>query len=94
MKNLTNLGITYQRLGNLARAAELYQQALLYYQEFNDQQGEANLYWSLGLVYAGQGDLPRAIASMQMLVDYENATSQPNAAQHAGQVEELRRKIL
>jgi tetratricopeptide (TPR) repeat protein len=94
VKNLTNLGITYQRLGDLARSAELYQQALLYYQELNDQQGEANLYWSLGLVYAGQGDLPRAIASMQMLVDYENATSQPNAAQHAAQVEELRRKSV
>jgi tetratricopeptide (TPR) repeat protein len=94
VKNLTNLGITYQRLGDLARSVELYQQALLFYQEFNDQQGEANLYWSLGLAYAGQGDLPRAVASMQMLVDYENATGQPNAAQHAAQVEELRKKIL
>jgi tetratricopeptide (TPR) repeat protein len=94
VKHLTNLGITYQRLGDLGRSAELYQQALLFYQELNDQQGEANLYWSLGLVYAGQGDVPRAIASMQMLVDYENATGQPNAEQHAGQVEELRRKIL
>jgi tetratricopeptide (TPR) repeat protein len=92
VKNLTNLGITYQRLGDLARSAELYQQALLYYQELNDQQGEANLYWSLGLVYAGQGDLPRAIANMQMLVDYENATGQSNAEQHAAQVEELRRR--
>ena len=92
VKNLTNLGITYQRLGDLARSAELYQQALLYHQELNDQQGEANLYWSLGLVYAGQGDLPRAIASMQMLVDYENATGQTNATQHAAQVEELRNK--
>jgi tetratricopeptide (TPR) repeat protein len=92
VKNLTNLGITYQRLGDLARSAELYQQALLYHQELNDQQGEANLYWNLGLVYAGEGDLPRAIASMQMLVDYENATGQANATQHAAQVEELRKK--
>ncbi len=92
VKNLTNLGLVYQRLGDLARSAELYQQALLYHQEINDQQGEVNLYWNLGLVYAGQGDLPRAIASMQMLVDYENATGQTNAAQHATQVEELRKK--
>jgi len=92
VKNLTNLGLVYQRLGDLARSAELYQQALLYHQEINDQQGEVNLYWTLGLVYAGQGDLPRAIASMQMLVDYENATGQTNAAQHAAQVEELRKK--
>ncbi len=92
VKNLTNLGLVYQHLGDLARSAELYQQALLYHQEINDQQGEVNLYWNLGLVYAGQGDLPRAIASMQMLVDYENATGQTNAAQHAAQVEELRKK--
>jgi hypothetical protein len=44
-------------------------------------------------VYAGQGDLPRAIASMQLLVDFENATGQGNAVQHAAQVEELRKKI-
>lgn len=92
VKNLTNLGLVYQRLGDLARSAELYQQALLYHQEINDQQGEVNLYWNLGLVYAGQGDLPRAIASMQMLVDYENATGQTNAVQHAAQVEELRKQ--
>ena len=92
VKNLTNLGLAYQRLGDLAHSAELYQQALVNDQELNDQQGEANLYWNLGLVYAGQGDLPRAIASMQMLVDYENATGQANAAQHAAQVEELRKK--
>jgi tetratricopeptide (TPR) repeat protein len=90
---LRALGVTHFKQGTPAVTAVCFKQALLYNQELNDQQGQANLYWNLGLVYAWQGDLPRAIASLQMLVDYENATGQFNAVQHASQVEEMRKRV-
>ncbi|HQP61867.1 MAG TPA: hypothetical protein PKX41_11725, partial [Anaerolineaceae bacterium] len=68
-------------------------EALKIMRKIGDRRGEGNASWNLGLIDEKQGDLVRAVALMQVLVDYERAIGHPDAEKHAARVEEIRRPM-
>ena len=59
---LGNLGLVYRNLGELDKAAQYHEQALVIHRELGVRQGEAQNLGNLGLVYAQQGDKEKALA--------------------------------
>ena len=58
---LNNLGAAYYSLGQVERAIEFYEQALVISREIGDRRGEGNRLGNLGLAYAALGQVERAI---------------------------------
>jgi hypothetical protein len=54
---------------------------------------ESDTTWNLGLHYEEVGDLERAIALMQVRVDYERFVGNTEAEAHAAKVEALRARL-
>jgi len=57
--------------------------------EIGHRQGEAIASWNLGLSYEQLGESERAIAAMQVRVDYERAINHPDAEETAAHVEAI-----
>ena len=58
---LSNLGITYARLGDTRRAIQYFEQALLIAREIGDRRAEGSALGNLGLAYARLGENHRSI---------------------------------
>jgi len=58
--NLTNLGNAYWHLGQVAKAAEYYEQALAIAREIGDRRGEGVDLGNLGLAYSDLGQVTKA----------------------------------
>ncbi len=91
--SLSYLGNAYASLGEHQRAIDFYLQALAIARELGDRGEEARVSWSLGEALEELGDLRGAVEAMQLRVDYERETEDPEAEAHAARVAELRRRI-
>lgn len=60
--------------------------------ETNGRYSEGDISWALGLHHRKAGELDRAIALMQVRVDYERLVGNTEAELHAAQVDALRRR--
>ena len=58
-----------------------------------ERRGEANASWNLGLALEKQGELARAVQSMQVCVDYEREFGHPDAEANAAHVQEIRARL-
>ncbi len=63
---LNNLGNSYYRLGEIKKAIEYYEQALLISREVSDRHGEASWLFNLGIIYLQFVDLTKAIEFLKM----------------------------
>jgi tetratricopeptide (TPR) repeat protein len=86
---LGSMGNAYAALGDPRRAVELYEQRLQMAREIDDRRGEAVASWNLGEQYEALGELDKAIAAMQVCVDFERAMGHPDAEKDAVRVAEL-----
>lgn len=59
--DLNNLGLAYQRLGNIKLALQNYSASLKILEETGDKYGMAYCFNNLGFVYYGQGDFEKAL---------------------------------
>jgi tetratricopeptide (TPR) repeat protein len=59
--HLGNLGLAYADLGQVEKAIDHYQQALVIAREIGDRRGEGNALGNLGLAYADLGQVDKAI---------------------------------
>jgi tetratricopeptide (TPR) repeat protein len=80
-------------LGDVARAIECYEQALTIDRQLGERSAEATDSWNLGLLYERQGDLQRAIAFIQVYVDFAYAVNHPDADSDAQWLAALRRRL-
>jgi CHAT domain-containing protein len=71
---LSNIGETYSSLGDLTKAKEYQQQALIIWRELGDQRGQSQAATALGYCYANLDESTRAIES------YNEAISSARAA--------------
>ncbi len=90
---LSNLGAAYVAIGDVHNAVKFYEQALAIKRKMGDRRGEVLASWNLGLAYEKQGDLKKAIAAMQIYVDYERDIGHPDAEQDAALIEQLRARL-
>ncbi|NJL56521.1 tetratricopeptide repeat protein [bacterium] len=79
--DLGNLGIAYERLGDIPQAIAYYEQALELARAIGDRQGEANDCWNLGTLYEQQGDLAQAAQLMQVAAEFYTAIGHAQYAQ-------------
>ncbi len=91
---LGNLGLAYAALGDARQAITLYDQRLVIARALGDRQGEARGSWNLGLALEKQGDLARAVAAMQVCVDFEQEIGHPDAKQHAARLAQVRQRLM
>ncbi len=80
-------------MGNLQQAIASYEQQLFIAREIGDREEEAIASWNLGLTYEQQGDLTRAVALMQLLVDFEREVGHANAEKDAEELEKVRQRL-
>jgi len=59
--DLGNLGIAYRHLGQVEKAIEYYEQALVISKEIGDRRGEGNRLGNLGNAYSDLGQVEKAI---------------------------------
>ena len=62
---LGTVGLSHHRLGEVQKAIEYYEQALVIAREIGDRQGEGDALGSLGLAYASLGELQKATSLLQ-----------------------------
>lgn len=60
-RDLGNLGIAYENLGEVHRGIQFYEQALVIHREQGDRRGEFSNLCNLGIAYATLGETRRAI---------------------------------
>ena len=70
---LGNLGLAYRDLGQVEKAIDYHQQALVIHQEIGYRQGQANQLGNLGLAYSDLGQVEKAIDYHQqaLVIDQE-----------------------
>ena len=90
---LANLGLALMELEDTRRAIDYYSQAVDLFGELGDRASRARHAWMLGMLLQRNGNLGRAAEVMQLAVDFEKETGAPGAAEHAAQVERLRRTV-
>ena len=74
------LGTAYAGLGEVEKAIEHYQEALVISRETGDRRGEANSLGNLGTAYEKLGDLVRAVDHWRQALDIFVAIRSPHAA--------------
>jgi tetratricopeptide (TPR) repeat protein len=87
---LSYLGDVYVSLGDTHRAWECYTQSCDLLRQIGDRYYEAIVCWSMGEMLAGQREYARAAELMQVLVDYERASSHADGEHHAMVLEQVR----
>ena len=75
---LDNLGGVYLGLGQPQRALEYYQQALTISREVGDRGGEAVTRYNIAMIYRGRGELDRAIAELEQVVELDRQVDHPD----------------
>lgn len=90
---LGNLGLAYDKLGEVQQAIAYYEQVVAIMREIGDRDGEATVCWNLGLALEQEGDLARAVEYMQVRVDYRREIGHPDAEKDAAYVEEVRGRL-
>jgi tetratricopeptide (TPR) repeat protein len=89
---LSNLGLAYRDLGQMEKAIDCYEQALVIARDIGDRHGEAIQCWNLGLLYE-ESDPARAAELTSVLVSYEREIGHPDAQTHAEQVARIRTRV-
>jgi len=89
---LARLGQICAQQGQFLPAQDYYEQALHCAQAHAAEATAAAISWDLGLLLAQQGQFQEAAARMQVRVDWERATGQPEAPAHAAQVATIRQQ--
>jgi tetratricopeptide (TPR) repeat protein len=90
---LGNFGLIYYCTGDHYRAFNCYEQAITIDKAIGNQEGVARHSWNLGLLYEQQGDLARAVALMQVWVDFLHQIGHADAEQDAAQLDQVRQKL-
>lgn len=80
---LIDIGKTQRIQGDLVCAVEHLSQALALAEESGYRMEAARASWNLGLAYAQQGELSRALAALQVRVDYEREIGHTRADEDA-----------
>ena len=91
--HLGNLGTAYRALGQVERAIEFHEQALVIAREIGDRRGEAICSWNLGLL-CEESDPARAAELMQVCIDYEREIGHPDAEVDAQRVHAIRARLV
>ena len=78
---LGNLGVVHAALGDLRKAIEYYEQALVIDREIGDRRGEGNALFNSARVLDSLGNRPEAIARAAAALAIFEAIESPNAAQ-------------
>ena len=76
---LTNLGVAYSALGQVARAIDFYQQALAIRREIGDHRGEGIDLLNLGVAHYALGQVPRAIDYYQQALAIQSQVGAPDS---------------
>jgi tetratricopeptide (TPR) repeat protein len=87
---LGEMGSDYLRLGQVEKAIEYYEQALLISQEIGDRRGEGNHLGNLGIAYADLGQVDKAIEYTERALEIFEEIKSPNAEQARAFLKELR----
>jgi CHAT domain-containing protein/Tfp pilus assembly protein PilF len=66
---ITNIGASYENLGDLQTALDYYNQSLALRQEVKDSIGVANLFNNIGLIYDRMGEPQEALRHYQQAID-------------------------
>ncbi len=80
---LGNLGLIYQKKGDLDKAEQMHKKALGIDEKLRRLEGMANQYGNLGLIYQTRGDLDRAEKMYHRVLEIEEKLGRPHSIANA-----------
>ena len=84
----------YDRWGQGEQALDYYQQALPIRREVGDRAGEAVTRFNLAMVYRGQGQLDRAVAELEQVVELDRQIGHPDLESDTATLEQVRQDYV
>jgi tetratricopeptide (TPR) repeat protein len=90
---LYQLGWAKDATGDRATALEYYGQALPIRREVGDRAGEAVTRYNVAMIHRAQGDLGRAVAKLEQVVELDRQVSHPDRQSDSEMLHRLRQEL-
>jgi len=88
-----NIGEVYGGLGEPQRALEYFGLALPIRREVGDRAGEAVTRYNVAMIHRAQGDLGRAVAKLEQVVELDRQVSHPDRQSDSEMLHRLRQEL-
>ena len=75
---MNNIGAVYNGLGEWQRALEYFGPALPIRREVGDRAGEAVTRYNVAMIYRARGELGRAVAELEQVVELDRQVGHPD----------------
>jgi tetratricopeptide (TPR) repeat protein len=87
------MGAVYRGLGELQRALEYFGRALPIRREVGDRAGEAVTRYNVAMIHRAQGELDRAVAELEQVVELDRQVGRPDLQSDTEMLRRVRQEL-